>query len=159
MQQCLLKEFLPKNLKGGSKMPYFVVHEHHARNLHFDLRLEKDGVLKSWALPKGPSMNPADKRLAIMVEDHPLDYGDFEGVIPEGHYGAGKVYIWDKGEYSTVKGSIEEGQWEINMNGDILKGNFVLIKLKGRDDQWLFIKKKDKFADYNFKLFYRTIEK
>ncbi|MDI1472803.1 MAG: DNA polymerase ligase N-terminal domain-containing protein [Thermodesulfovibrio sp.] len=136
-------------------MPYFVVHEHHARNLHFDLRLEKDGVLKSWALPKGPSMNPADKRLAIMVEDHPLDYGDFEGVIPEGHYGAGKVYIWDKGEYNTVKGSIEEGQWEINMEGNILKGNFVLLKLKGRADQWLFIKKKDKFADHNFKLFYR----
>ncbi|ODA44551.1 3'-phosphoesterase [Thermodesulfovibrio sp. N1] len=136
-------------------MPYFVVHEHHARNLHFDLRLEKDGVLKSWALPKGPSMNPADKRLAIMVEDHPLDYGDFEGFIPEGHYGAGKVYIWDKGEYNTVKGSIEEGQWEINMEGNILKGNFVLLKLKGRADQWLFIKKKDKFADHNFKLFYR----
>ncbi len=155
MQQCLLKEFLPKNLRGGNKMPYFVVHEHHARNLHFDLRLEKDGVLKSWALPKGPSMNPADKRLAIMVEDHPLDYGDFEGVIPEGHYGAGKVYIWDKGEYNTVKGSIEEGQWEINMEGNILKGNFVLLKLKGRADQWLFIKKKDKFADHNFKLFYR----
>jgi bifunctional non-homologous end joining protein LigD len=136
-------------------MPYFVVHEHHARNLHFDLRLEKDGVLKSWALPKGPSMNPADKRLAIMVEDHPLDYGDFEGVIPEGHYGAGKVYIWDKGEYNTVKGSIGEGHWEINMEGNILKGNFVLLKLKGRADQWLFIKKKDKFPDYNFKLFYR----
>lgn len=133
-------------------MPYFVVHEHHAKQLHFDLRLEKDGVLKSWAVPKGPSMNPQDKRLAIMVEDHPLDYGDFEGVIPEGQYGAGKVYIWDKGEYHTVKGSIEEGQWEVFMKGNILKGGFVLLKLKGKEEQWLLIKKKDEFADYEFKL-------
>lgn len=137
-------------------MPYFVVHEHHARQLHFDLRLERDGVLKSWAIPKGPSMNPQDKRLAIMVEDHPLDYGDFEGIIPEGHYGAGKVYIWDKGEYNTVKGSIEEGQWEVDIKGEILKGKFVLLKLKGSGDNWLFIKKKDAFADYNFKLTYRA---
>lgn len=137
-------------------MPYFVVHEHHARQLHFDLRLERDGVLKSWAIPKGPSMNPQDKRLAIMVEDHPLDYGDFEGIIPEGHYGAGKVYIWDKGEYNTVKGSIEEGQWEVEISGDKLKGKFVLLKLKGGGDNWLFIKKKDNFADYNFKLTYRA---
>lgn len=136
-------------------MPYFVVHEHHARQLHFDLRLERDGVLKSWAIPKGPSMNPKDKRLAIMVEDHPLDYGDFEGIIPEGHYGAGKVYIWDKGEYNTVKGSIEEGQWEVEISGDKLKGKFVLLKLKGAGDNWLFIKKKDNFADYNFRLTYR----
>jgi bifunctional non-homologous end joining protein LigD len=131
-------------------MPYFVVHEHHARHLHFDFRLEKDGVLKSWAVPKGPSMNPSDKRLAIMVEDHSLEYGDFEGVIPEGQYGAGKVYIWDKGKYQTVKGSIEEGQWEIQLEGEKLKGNFVLFKIKGKPDQWLLIKKKDKFADYNF---------
>ncbi|MGB9892044.1 DNA polymerase ligase N-terminal domain-containing protein [Thermodesulfovibrio yellowstonii] len=133
-------------------MPYFVVHEHHAKKLHFDLRLEKDGVLKSWTIPKGPSMNPQDKRLAIQVEDHALEYGNFEGIIPEGQYGAGKVYIWDKGQYSTVKGSPEEGQWEIFMEGEILKGNFVLVKLKGKSDEWLFIKKKDKFADYNFKL-------
>lgn len=137
-------------------MPYFVVHEHHARQLHFDLRLERDGFLKSWAIPKGPSMNPQDKRLAIMVEDHPLDYGDFEGIIPEGHYGAGKVYIWDKGEYNTVKGSIEEGQWEVEISGNKLKGKFVLLKLKGGGDNWLFIKKKDNFADYNFKLTYRA---
>ena len=133
-------------------MPYFVVHEHHAKHLHFDLRLEKDGVLKSWAIPKGPSMNPKDKRLAIMVEDHDLEYGNFEGVIPEGHYGAGTVYIWDKGQYRTVKGSFEEGQWEIFMEGEILKGNFVFLKIKGRPEQWFFIKKKDNFADYGFKL-------
>jgi bifunctional non-homologous end joining protein LigD len=131
-------------------MPYFVVHEHHAKHLHFDFRLEKDGVLKSWAVPKGPSMNPNDKRLAIMVEDHPLEYGDFEGVIPEGQYGAGKVYIWDKGQYQTVKGCLEEGQWEIQLDGEKLKGNFVLLKIKGKPDQWLLIKKKDRFADYNF---------
>lgn len=136
-------------------MPYFVVHEHHARQLHFDLRLEKNGVLKSWALPKGPSMNPQDKRLAIMVEDHFLDYGNFEGIIPEGHYGAGKVYIWDNGQYSTVKGSIEEGQWEIFMEGRILKGNFVFIRIKGKENEWLFIKKKDEFADYAFKITFK----
>lgn len=133
-------------------MPYFVVHEHHASHLHFDLRLEKDGVLKSWAIPKGPSMNPEEKRLAIQVEDHSLEYGSFEGIIPEGQYGAGEVYIWDRGEYETLKGSMEEGQWEIFMNGEILKGSFVLLKLKGKPNQWLFIKKKDKFADYNFRL-------
>jgi len=133
-------------------MPYFVVHEHHAKHLHFDLRLEKDGVLKSWAIPKGPSMNPQDKRLAIQVEDHALEYGNFEGIIPEGQYGAGEVYIWDRGQYQTVKGSLEEGHWEIYMEGEILKGNFVLLKIKGKTVEWLFIKKKDKFADYNFKL-------
>lgn len=132
-------------------MPYFVVHEHHARKLHFDLRLEKDRVLKSWAIPKGPSMNPKDKRLGIQVEDHDLEYGEFEGVIPERHYGAGQVYIWDKGQYQTVKGSLEEGQWEIYMEGEILRGSFVLLKLKEKKE-WLFIKKKDEFADYGFKL-------
>ncbi|MEJ5227239.1 DNA polymerase ligase N-terminal domain-containing protein [Thermodesulfovibrio sp.] len=133
-------------------MPYFVVHEHHARQLHFDFRLERDGVLKSWAIPKGPSMNPNDKRLAIMVEDHDLEYGSFEGVIPEGEYGAGEVYIWDSGEYETVKGSIEEGQWEFRLKGQKLKGKFVLIKTKAKPDQWLLIKKKDEYADYNFVL-------
>ncbi len=133
-------------------MPYFVVHEHHASHLHFDFRLEYGGVLKSWAVPKGPSMNPNDKRLAIMVEDHALEYGDFEGEIPEGFYGAGKVYIWDKGQYQTIKGSPEEGQWEINLSGEKIKGKFVLLRLKGKEKEWLLIKKKDEYADYNFKL-------
>jgi len=137
-------------------LPYFVVHEHHAKQLHFDFRLEKDGVLKSWAIPKGPSMNPKDKRLAIMVEDHALEYGNFEGTIPEGHYGAGKVYIWDKGEYHTIKGSPEEGQWEFFLKGEKLKGTFVLLKLKGKETEWLLIKKKDEHGDYNFKLTLRN---
>lgn len=110
-------------------MAIFVIHEHHAKNLHFDLRLELDGVLKSFAIPKGPSMNPNDKRLAIMVDDHPLSYADFEGIIPQGHYGAGFVVIWDKGTYTILKGNITDGLLELNFNGKILKGIFILKKI------------------------------
>jgi bifunctional non-homologous end joining protein LigD len=124
-------------------MPVFVVHEHHAKRLHFDLRLEMAGVLKSWAVPKGPSMEPADKRLAIMVDDHDLDYGDFEGTIPEGMYGAGKVIIWDKGTYELKAGSIQAGKLEIYFNGNKLKGTFALVKLSGKYKEWLLIKKKE----------------
>lgn len=111
-----------------------------------------DGVLKSWALPKGPSMSPRDKRLAVLVEDHPLEYADFEGVIPEGSYGAGLVLIWDRGSYEILKGEFARGNLEISLNGEILRGAFVLTKLKGKEEDWLMIKKKDEFADYNFKL-------
>lgn len=133
-------------------MPIFVIHEHHARKLHYDLRLEMDGVLKSWALPKGPSMSPKDKRLAVLVEDHPLEYASFEGIIPEGSYGAGLVLIWDSGSYRIIKGDLASGNIEIFLEGKRLKGAFVLTKLKGKEDDWLMIKKKDEFADYNFKL-------
>ncbi len=136
-------------------MPVFVVHEHHARHLHFDFRLEMAGVLKSWAVPKGPSMNPADKRLAIMVEDHPLDYGSFEGTIPEGLYGAGTVAIWDHGTYALLSGALDEGKIELQLEGKKLRGVFVLTRMKGKDKEWLLIKKKDAYADPSFKL--RTI--
>ena len=128
-------------------MPIFVVHEHHARHLHFDFRLEMDGVLKSWAVPKGPSMNPADKRLAIMVEDHALDYGSFQGTIPEGYYGAGTVVIWDRGTYKLIGGGIDSGKIEFLLNGKMLKGIFVLTRMKGKDKEWLLIKKRDEYAD------------
>lgn len=133
-------------------MSIFVIHEHHAKKLHFDLRIEFGGVLKSFAIPKGPSMNPRDKRLAIMVDDHPLSYADFEGIIPQGYYGAGYVVIWDKGTFTLIKGSIEEGLLELGFNGKIMKGSFVLKKIKVNDNNWLFFKKKDSFANYNFEL-------
>jgi len=133
-------------------MPVFVVHEHHARHLHFDFRLEMEGVLKSWAVPKGPSMNPSDKRLAIMVEDHPLEYASFEGIIPKGHYGAGPVVIWDRGEYAILEGSVDKGKVEFVLYGEKLKGAFVLTKMKGKEKEWLLIKKADQFADRHFKL-------
>ncbi len=127
-------------------MAIFVVHKHYARHLHFDFRLEMDGVLKSWAVPKGPSMNPSIKRLAIMVEDHDLNYGSFEGTIPEGYYGAGAVVIWDKGTYKLLDGSINSGRIEFELKGKKLKGIFVLIKMKDKDKEWLLIKKRDEHA-------------
>ncbi|MBF0559121.1 MAG: 3'-phosphoesterase [Nitrospirae bacterium] len=133
-------------------MSIFVVHEHHARQLHFDFRLEMDGVLKSWAVPKGPSLSPADKRLAIMVEDHQLDYGSFEGTIPEGDYGAGSVAIWDRGTYELLNGAIAAGKMELQLNGNKLRGAFVMTRMKGKDKEWLLIKKKDAYADPLFRL-------
>ena len=130
----------------------FVVHEHNARNLHYDFRLEMHGVLKSWAIPKGPSMNPADKRLAVLVEDHFLEYIDFEGIIPEGEYGAGPVVIWDHGTYDLVDN--QSDKLIFSLKGDKLKGEFTLLKLKGdeKGDKWLLIKNKDTFADPEWKL-------
>ncbi len=139
-------------LKTMRSNPFFVIHEHHAKKLHFDLRLAMEGVLKSWAIPKGPSMNPKEKRLAIMVEDHPLEYGSFEGVIPEGMYGAGTVAIWDEGRFKIKEGSLEMGSLTLILSGSELKGAFALIKMSRRDKEWLFIKKADEYADYAFEL-------
>jgi bifunctional non-homologous end joining protein LigD len=126
-------------------MPRFVVHEHHATHLHWDFRLEFQGVLKSWAIPKGPSMNAADKRLAIQVNDHALEYGDFEGIIPEGHYGAGRVIIWDSGVFEPVgdmKEGLRKGRFVFVLHGTRLTGEFVLVRfLKGaKGNEWLLIK-------------------
>ncbi|MFZ2198110.1 MAG: DNA polymerase ligase N-terminal domain-containing protein [Thermodesulfovibrionales bacterium] len=133
-------------------MPIFVVHEHHAKRLHFDLRLEMQSVLKSWAVPKGPSLNPADKRLAVKVDDHDLTYADFEGTIPEGDYGAGDVFIWDSGTYELTGGSIATGKLELVFKGKKLKGVFVLARMSGKEKEWLLIKKNDAYSDREFQL-------
>lgn len=150
--------------KSASKL-IFVVQRHKASRLHYDFRLELDGVLKSWAVPKGPSMNPKDKRLAMMVEDHPYNYKDFAGIIPEGNYGAGIVEIWDHGTYADIENSPEDvaekilraglknGDLKFQLFGKKLKGEFVLVKLKSKEDNsWLLIKHHDKYAmdtEYN----------
>ena len=132
--------------------PRFVVHEHHAAHLHFDFRLEMNGVLRSWAVPKGPSLNPPEKRLAILVEDHPLEYLDFEGIIPKGLAGAGPVLVWDTGTYDLLEE--KEDRLVIFLQGRELRGEFALVKLKGRGrgNEWLLIKKKDAYAVEDWKL-------
>jgi DNA ligase D-like protein (predicted 3'-phosphoesterase) len=131
--------------KGNKKEPIFVIQKHDASNLHYDFRLEISGVLKSWALPKKPSLNPKEKRLAIPTEDHSLQYADFEGNIPSGQYGAGQVVIWDKGSFQNlrkidIKKSFQEGKIKINIKGKKIKGAFSLIKM---DNNWLLIKEKE----------------
>lgn len=137
----------------------FVVHEHKATRLHYDFRLEIGGVLKSWAVPKGPSMNPADKRLAVMVPDHPREYADFEGIIPEGHYGAGPVVIWDEGQFVPLDtddpaGAIAQGKLSFELKGKKLKGAFALAQMKGlprsTGKEWLLMKKKDAAAKEDY---------
>jgi bifunctional non-homologous end joining protein LigD len=131
----------------------FVVHKHAARRLHYDLRLELDGVLKSWAVTRGPSLSPADKRLAVRTEDHPLDYAEFEGRIPEGEYGAGSIIVWDRGRWSTEGDPHEQlakGHLVIDLRGSKLKGRWHLVHMKGRDargkENWLLIKADDEYA-------------
>jgi bifunctional non-homologous end joining protein LigD len=144
--------------KSDSKRKFrnrFVVHEHHATHLHFDFRLEIEGVLKSWAVPKGVSLNPAEKRLAVQVPDHALSYIDFEGTIREGSYGAGKVFIWDNGEFETDANAAEnlrQGKLVFTMFGKKLRGGFTLLKMQNRPKQWLLIKSRDEFADPDWKL-------
>ncbi|MGH7529150.1 MAG: DNA ligase D [Gemmatimonadales bacterium] len=126
-----------------------IVHQHDATRLHWDLRLELDGVLKSWAVPKGPSANPADKRLAVHVEDHPLEYGDFEGIIPEGNYGAGSVIVWDRGVWLPLEDPYEglkSGKLLFELRGYKLRGRWTLIKLKKTEKEWLLIKERDGFV-------------
>jgi bifunctional non-homologous end joining protein LigD len=133
----------------------FVVQEHHARRLHYDFRLEVDGILASWAIPKGPSMNPKDKHLAVRVEDHPLRYRLFEGVIPKGEYGAGSVIVWDEGRYALAEGDdprreIARGKIVFSLSGKKLRGLFTLVKMHGSRygaNSWLLIKDRDEFAD------------
>src|SRR2546430_2551378 len=127
----------------------FVVHMHAARRLHWDLRLEMDGVLRSWAVPKGPSPSRADKRLAVHVEDHPLEYGDFEGIIPEGNYGAGAVIVWDRGRWVPLEDPVEgmkKGKLLFELQGYKLKGKWTLVKLKKGEKEWLLIKEKDAYV-------------
>jgi bifunctional non-homologous end joining protein LigD len=144
----------PRGKKARKDEKIFVIQKHAARRLHYDLRLEVGGVLKSWAVPKGPSLNPGDKRLAVQVEDHPFDYRTFEGTIPEGNYGAGEVIIWDQGTYEpegtlTAAEQLERGELKFRLHGTKLNGSFVLVKLKpGRaKNEWLLIKHRDEYAD------------
>ena len=150
----------PSGGKGKGSELVFVVQKHAASHLHYDFRLEMAGVLKSWAVPKGPSMDPAIKHLAMMVEDHPYDYKDFEGIIPKGNYGAGTVIIWDQGSYEPLEKTkskkeaeklllkqLHSGSLKFAMHGKKLKGEFALVKTKGRgENSWLLIKHRDKYA-------------
>src|SRR3989339_2056284 len=146
------------NLRDTGSRLVFVVQKHAARALHYDLRLEMEGVLKSWAVPKGPSLNPAFKRLAVMVEDHPLDYKDFEGMIPEGNYGAGSVIVWDRGFYQhpaardrqeseqLLLDGLSQGNMKFVLAGEKLQGEFALVRTAKDEKSWLLVKKKDRYA-------------
>ncbi|MEO6055910.1 MAG: DNA polymerase ligase N-terminal domain-containing protein, partial [Gemmatimonadales bacterium] len=139
----------PPGAVGRTDGRLFVVHEHDATRLHYDLRLEMDGVLRSWAVPKGPSYNTADKRLAVLVEDHPLEYGDFEGLIPKGNYGAGAVIVWDRGQWVPVGDPAEglaKGKLLFELKGYKLQGLWTLVKLKKGQKEWLLIKERDAWA-------------
>jgi bifunctional non-homologous end joining protein LigD len=129
----------------------FVIQKHRATRLHYDFRLEMEGVLRSWAIPKGPNFNPAEKRLAVETEDHPMDYGGFEGVIPKGNYGAGNVIIWDNGTYEMVDPETPEkgykkGKLHFTLKGKKLRGEWVLVRGSREPKQWIFFKVRDKYA-------------
>src|SRR6476620_9169402 len=127
----------------------FVVHKHAASRLHFDLRLEFGGVLQSWAVPKGPSYDTADKRLAVKVEDHPVEYADFEGIIPAGNYGAGGMIVWDRGEWVALedwRAGLEKGKLLFELRGYKLHGKWTLVKIKKTEQEWLLIKERDSYV-------------
>ncbi|OCA77301.1 3'-phosphoesterase [Chryseobacterium artocarpi] len=148
-----------KEIESKTKLR-FVIQRHAATRLHYDFRLEMEGVLKSWAVPKGPSLNPSDKRLAMMVEDHPYEYRTFEGSIPKGNYGAGEVEIWDEGTYEplekidgksddlVMRSELHKQSLKFILHGKKLKGEFALVKIKNSTDEnaWLLIKHKDRYA-------------
>lgn len=148
---------VPRNAVTATKpiTGRFVIHEHHARRLHFDLRLEIDGTGRSWAVPKGPSMDPEDKRLAVAVPDHSLSYFKFEGQLAEGTYGAGEVRIWDSGKYETMADpqvQYDSGKIVFTFLGKKVRGEFVLTRMSGQPNNWLLIKREDKFADIDWQL-------
>jgi DNA ligase D-like protein (predicted 3'-phosphoesterase) len=131
-------------------LPRFVIQQHHATSMHFDFRLEAAGTFRSWAVPKGPSMDPRDKRLAMEVDDHALSWGDFEGVIPRGQYGAGPVIVWDRGSYENLRDeSMEDalaaGHASFRLDGEKLRGGWSLRRLEGR--RWLLVKRRDEQTD------------
>jgi len=135
----------PPGVRALDRGGLFIVHKHAARNLHYDLRLEMAGVLESWAVPKGPSANPETKRLAIHVESHPLEYGDFEGVIPEGNYGAGAIIVWDRGQWIPIGAAadgIAKGKLLFELRGYKLRGRWTLVRTSQGDKQWLLIKER-----------------
>ena len=144
---------------GATPRPLYVIQKHQATSLHYDLRLEVDGVLKSWAVPKGPSTDPREKRLATRTEDHPLEYAHFEGAIPEGEYGAGTVIVWDAGSYEnlterdgepvSMEDGLEAGHLKVWLEGEKLTGAYALTqtKMRGDDSNWLLLKLDDEGAD------------
>jgi bifunctional non-homologous end joining protein LigD len=143
----------PSSKKSKTAANYFCVQRHDASHLHYDFRLEIDGVLKSWAVPKGPSLDPAVRHFAAHVEDHPIEYGDFEGNIPAGNYGAGSVMLWDRGTFellgdTAAAGQLARGDLKFRLHGQKLNGDFALVHMKarGKGNEWLIIKKRDDFA-------------
>ncbi|HSR51653.1 MAG TPA: DNA polymerase ligase N-terminal domain-containing protein [Acidobacteriota bacterium] len=149
------------DFEWAERRPIFVIQHHDASTDHFDFRLEVEGVLKSWSVPKGPSTDPSDKRLAIPTEDHPLEYADFEGVIPEGEYGGGTVMVWDRGSYRNLKQDeadddepvpsvaeqLEDGHATVWLEGEKIRGGYALIRTGGEEQRWLLIKMDDQEAD------------
>ncbi|HVW84102.1 MAG TPA: DNA polymerase ligase N-terminal domain-containing protein [Bryobacteraceae bacterium] len=146
-----------KPVKSDTHSGRFFIQRHNATRLHYDFRLEIDGTLKSWAIPKGPSLDPTTKHLAAMVEDHPLDYGDFEGNIPKGQYGGGSVMLWDRGTFELIgeedgMAQIARGDLKFRLHGEKLSGTWALVHMKnrGKGNEWLIIKKKDEAAQTGF---------